>query len=319
MKTIVEDYMSVCDSKTENHKSLHDEITGQIRPMRPTLDSRWLSPWFCFVCFHCNVVKSKTLGSPHSFPDGPPLRNSGHRSVYQVSMAIHEQTATSFGTVIMVEINEIHHFQDTQKWQGFACRPESMPRIGPGLRQDAFVMFSPKQIATCDQLIHATPCLDPQKRSSSSDKMPNPGMVDITQTNIVRHRRMTLERPKPYHGSATTIPDYCIVIFATINCSFCLFFRSAVLSYRLCFQGPAHVQPEWQPPWYSSSSSTTGPLIPLHHFAIHEAKHHRVVQVVTPMIWECKKLETSRSRTAHCPLFISGSFTAWRKYHPWIW
>ena len=55
-------------------------------------------------------------------------------------------------------------------------------------------------------------------RSSSLDKKPASGMVDITKTNVVRNRRMTLERPKPHQGSTTKVPDYCIVK-ATVNCS----------------------------------------------------------------------------------------------------
>ena len=102
--------------------------------------------------------------------------------------------------------------------------------------------------------------------------MPNPGMVDVTKTNVVRNRRMTLERPKPHHGSATKVPDYCIVKFATVSCSSVYIFLSAMLSFHLCFQGPLHVQPDWQSPWYSSSSSTTCPLIPLHQFAIPRTK-----------------------------------------------
>ena len=130
---------------------------------------------------------------------------------------------------------------------------------------------------------------------------------------------MTLEPPKPYNGSATTIPDRCTVMFRHNHLQFCLFLYFAVLRFRRCFQGPSHVQPDWRHPLFSSSSSTTGPLIPLHHFATHKANHHRVVQVGTPMICVCKNPETSRSRTARWSQFISSSFDAWHKYQLWIW
>ena len=128
-------------------------------------------------------------------------------------MAAHQQTATSFESIIMFD-QQIHRLLDIQQEKDLPVNL-SMPRIGSGLRRGAFVMFSPQQVV---KFIRPKLLPGSTERSRSCNKVPNPGMIDITKTNVVRNRRMTLERPKPYHGSATTSPDYCIVIFATVNC-----------------------------------------------------------------------------------------------------
>ena len=55
-----------------------------------------------------------------------------------------------------------------------------------------------------------------------------PGMVDVTKTNVVRNRRMTLERPKPHQGSAPKAPGDCIV--GTVICSSVVFFQPCKVS-----------------------------------------------------------------------------------------